>query len=74
MFIFNSKFIDMKTLIKRIVETREKSDRKVGDQTDFLLSTPANATRLSESINQDKLGKVIKNGSHFRSKSSHSLM
>lgn len=44
---------------KKVSENRQKNKRKAGTETDFLLSTKANAARLAESINQDKLGKTI---------------
>lgn len=34
--------------------------KKVRNETDYLLSTKANVKRLSDSINRDKLGKIVK--------------
>jgi PHD/YefM family antitoxin component YafN of YafNO toxin-antitoxin module len=44
---------------RKTSKIRLKNKRKVNTETDFLLSTKANAARLSESISQDKLGKTI---------------
>jgi len=46
----------MSKTIKRPIKKR--SLKKLGNETEFLLSSTDNSARLSESINQDKLGKV----------------
>jgi hypothetical protein len=44
----------------KIIENRLKKKGKTSNETDYLLSTRANAARLEESRKQDQLGKVIR--------------
>lgn len=47
---------------RKTSKTLLKNKRKLNAETDFLLSTKTNTARLSDSIKQDKIGKVVKKG------------